>query len=224
MAGLFRVFLSRPVDGDLEVRIPADFHLDPVGESATTRSGLQNDGFALELGASGLEWRRSTRRPVADVEDALFERLGLDSEILYSIAVEPDGSADGPDLRRAMKTLALERSNEARTGVYRSLATSTVLVAVERCEDEGLRALADEDLGGRPTWLGFSGIEALAEHPSALEHVSMPGIRLVRAALSRGVGALRLDFASNVGGELYANELRSIADAIPAARPPGARA
>jgi len=140
------------------------------------------------------------------------------------IAGEVAGSGELPPAlrRRAMRELARESSHDARRGVYGALLDATLLLAVDRSEGE-VRAFPDlEDLGGRPTWLAFSGPEAAGKHERASETVSLSGVRLVRAALHQRIGALRLDFGSPVGGELYANELRSIADSVPAARPPAA--
>lgn len=219
-AGLSRVFVSRGEGDRIDVRVPADFVFDPR-VAAGRGNALEAVGFTLERCASGLEWRRAQRRLVTDVEHVLLEAFGLGDDFVYSVAVEPDRAADNPDLRKAMKTLAKRRSMEARHAVYRQLVGSTLLLAVESgVPGESPRALADkDDLGGLATWLAFSGPEAVAQHEARPHHVSLSGLRLVQAALHQRIGALRLDYGSSVGGELYANELESIAEAIPAARP-----
>ncbi len=217
-AGLSRVFLSR--DGEaFDIRVPADFVIDPRAVQPTR---LKEAGFALESGVSGLEWRRRTKQLVDDVETVLADGFGVSQSFVYSVAVEPDRSASSPELGRAMRRLAKLRSMDARHALYRALVGATLLLAVEHDALDGtIHPLEDEeDLGGRATWLAFSAPEKVQEHSLQPQHVSLSGLRLVQAALHRRIGSLRLDFGSAVGGELYANELESIAEAIPAARPP----
>ncbi|MEL6545299.1 MAG: SseB family protein [Myxococcota bacterium] len=220
-AGLSRVYLSQRASEPVRVRLPADFMFDPyldVRSSAPEK--LKQEGFSLEAGASGLEWVRAARDPVRDTETLLFDVLGFAPETIYSVAVEPDRPADNESLRDAMRDLAKTRSHDARRAVYQNLLDATMLLAVDRGEGAITARVDPESLGGRPTWLAFSGASPVGDHAEVTDFVSISGLRLMQAALGQRIGALRLDYGSTVGGELYANELESIGESVPAARPP----
>lgn len=221
-AGLTRVLVSE-AGGGLTVRIPGDFVLEPG--LGVTGADLTAAGWSPAAGSTGREWHRtvsSKKQARSEVTRAVKRWFGDASGGLFSVALEPDATADHPKLRHSMRALAGARTHTARHTVYRELVQANLALAVTGIETGALAPWEDdEDLEGTTVWRCFTGPAAIEDHGEGIGVVTTSGVRLLRAALDRRIGALRIDFSSNVGGELYAHELASIAEAIPAARPPG---
>lgn len=221
-AGLTKVLVSE-ADGGLTVRIPGDFVLEPGLD--VSGADLTATGWSLAQGSTGQEWQKavaSRKQARGEVTRAVSRWFGDASGGLFSVALEPDATADHPRLRRSMRALAGARTHTARHTVYRELVQANLALAVTGMESGALVPWEDgEDLKGTTVWRCFTGPVAIEDHGEGIGVVTTSGVRLLRAALHRRIGALRIDFSSNVGGELYAHELASIAEAIPAARPPG---
>src|SRR4030095_378657 len=67
---------------------------------------------------------------------------------------------------------------------------------------------------GLRVWCVFTDVPRLvAWRNPAVPYLRVPGIRLVRVALSRNLGSIRINPGGDVGGELYRNELQQIGEA-----------
>ncbi|MEM6733835.1 MAG: hypothetical protein AAF658_19900, partial [Myxococcota bacterium] len=150
--GLLRVYVAR-TDTGFALRLPADFAFDPhLEERQTVEAKLADQGFQLAAGVSGLEWSKITRDAPTQVQDLLVRTFEFSRDIVYSVALEPERSADNPELRTAMRTLADERSMDARHSVYRKLLDATLLLTVKRESEHVAPFSVNEDLPGG-TWL-----------------------------------------------------------------------
>ncbi|MEO1170755.1 MAG: SseB family protein [Myxococcota bacterium] len=222
-AGLSRLHVELAEAG-YRFELPRDFEVDPfLGQAEQVPDQLIADGYASTQRGVEWLWRRdnqSLNAAVNEVERLLHTRMGFQRDLHYSVSLECTTARDNEPLRASMKTLAQERSPNARKTLYQDLLSAFVLLAVD---EDGARIRPYEDpdpLAGRPVWHVFTHAEALEEHKGARGAVVLSGIRLFQSALAQRVGALRLNFASSVGGELYGHELKRVADAFPAALPP----
>ncbi|MEM6533961.1 MAG: hypothetical protein AAF654_15185 [Myxococcota bacterium] len=220
-AGLTRIHIERR-DDTFTVRLPRDFEMDPyLGNANRVPEQFLGDGyFSILDGAEWIWMREGFDAAANEVERLLHTRLGFERNTYYSVALECATERKNEDLRTSMKKLARDRSTDSRRILYQELLSSFVLLAVEEA-DSRIEPYADPDeLGGRPVWHIFTHEAALAEHPHASGAVPLSGVRLFQSALAHRIGALRIDFASPVGGELYGHELKRVAQAFPAALPP----
>lgn len=224
--GLSRAFLSN-TDSLWTVRAAADLSIDPfASDSNLLQEQLRSGGFVLDSQARGLEWHRrglTKSDAMAALHTLVYHYGGFPAEGHYSVALEPDRAPDNPKLRTAMKQLAKSRDDGSRKIVYQELLNSNLLLATEVPSPDGQPTIAEdtEQLQDRPVWLAFSGLETFKDNRVHSRFLTVSGIRLIQAALHHRIGALRLDHRSSVGGELYGNELESIARTLPVARPPG---
>lgn len=125
-------------------------------------------------------------------------------------AVQTNGVED------AMNYLAKNRTWQARTGLYRMLLKSRLLVVVE---DEGIgkntQFKSIDTIGSHSVYGAFTSYEALdAFSPLPTRSIAVPGEILFPELVSARAGALRLNPGTTPTGELYGNELMIIVDGI----------
>jgi hypothetical protein len=154
-------------------------------------------------------------RVVQRVEQILQRLLHKPIDAFYAVSIEREPRLDSSVLLDSIRELANRRDLESRRIVYQNVINSHWLLPFKATPD--VLALAEvevwpERLGARPVWAVYSDHEALrdAREPE-LPYEVVSGIALVRAAVKRGLGAVKINPASKVGGELYANELQSLA-------------
>lgn len=113
-----------------------------------------------------------------------------------------------------MRTLAADRSPRARTRLYHGLVKANLLVATEQMPGDvntPLRVFGK--LGTLPVVAAYTDWEAATAHDARGPHVlPMNGIDLFPLLVARKVGSLLINPAGPVGGELYKNELWSVAE------------
>lgn len=130
---------------------------------------------------------------------------------------EAKGQGNAP-LIRAMKMAARGRTDENRKKLYHTLISSELLLAVtgatnedEPLGDEGF--VQGDPLEGRPTALVFTSRANAKRWSDTHEHYfSLNGTDLFLALIETSVGAVTLNVAGPVGGELYRHELETIAE------------
>ncbi len=119
-------------------------------------------------------------------------------------------ATQNPDLLEAIRTAAGKRSPQARNALYRALLRSTLLL---RVDSQGL----PQAVGKLQSWdvfAAFSSLDALRLYsPTVDRFKTMPGRLLFSALLDLRVGSLLIDPGGRLGGELYRNEIETIAGA-----------
>ena len=102
--------------------------------------------------------------------------------------------------------------------MYMALLRASLYVPTEPESGGQLQArfAQDEPLQGRPVFVAFTTRKALerwsADHD---EHVMMKGTDLFPMLSTTKLGSVLINPKSDVGGELYRNEVQMLADAVP---------
>src|SRR5690606_37656694 len=105
---------------------------------------------------------------------------------------------------------------ESRRLVYQSVVNARFWLPLREEDDEQLLPRVEcwpEPFDDKPVWAVFTDTEALREHRANVQPaVVITGVRLVQALHSHGVGALKINPRSKVGGELYGSEIETLAN------------
>lgn len=117
-----------------------------------------------------------------------------------------------PELIQQMRRLSRTRGHNDRMNLYRQLLRAELLVPVE---SEGSNKPAQiGDIAGFPVFGAFTDLKSvLYSDPRALPLKVIPGRAYFPMLMKLGAGSMRLNPGALVGGELYRNELESIAGA-----------
>lgn len=119
-------------------------------------------------------------------------------------------STENTPLLDAMRAAAGKRTPEARNALYRAMLRSTLLL---RVDGEG-RPLAVGKIQSWDVFAAFTSLTALRLYaPTVDAYRVMPGRQLFPALLDLKVGSLLVDPGGRLGGELYRNELETLARA-----------
>lgn len=123
---------------------------------------------------------------------------------------------DNPSLLEAIRGAAGKRTPEARNALYRALLRATFLL---RVDPQG----QPQPVGKLQSWdvfAAFSSLDALRLYAPTVDSFQvLPGRRLFPALLDLKVGSLLIDPGGRLGGELYRNELETLARAARPTRP-----
>lgn len=113
-----------------------------------------------------------------------------------------------------MRAAARDRSVRARNRLYHGLVRAHLLVATQGPPSGADSALAQHGtLGARPVSTAYTDWHSALAHDARGPHVEpMRGMDLFPLLAARKAGALQLNPAGPVGGELYAHELWTIAE------------
>lgn len=209
----------------LTTHLAGDSLLDHEALAHEARAVLRHHGFrrrgvqAHFESDTPHESRADVVKVARGVEALLHGVCGRPRDAFYSVAIERARKPRNNDLIVAIRALAKDRGFEARRVVYQEIVNGTFLLALQPFPDGELRApvpdVSGPALGGRPCWAAFSDFGALETWRNDPEpFVLCGGYRLVQVAVARRIGALRINPGSKIGGELYANELESIATAL----------
>ena len=155
--------------------------------------------------------------PVADLKRAAVEMLALLRGVYeaagpceLSVQAGDVDTTENPRVLLAMKSLAEARDQEARFVLYRALLSATLLVPVERGE-----LLVVGDLAGFEVFGAFTDATMLERYdPRGLPVERLSGRRLIGRLLERKVGSLLINPGGTVRGEIYRNEIESIAASV----------
>ena len=131
--------------------------------------------------------------------------------------------APGPQnepLLDAMRLLARNRDDWHRKQVYQEVLRAELVLALSQAApaEQPLRLedleVADE-LGGHPSYAVFTDEAGLRKWRSSHEHYALiGGVALVLLLNSGKVGSLLINRGGKVGGELYGNEIDTMARAV----------
>ena len=117
-----------------------------------------------------------------------------------------------PEIIQQMRRLSRTRSHRDRMTLYRQLLRADLLVPVES-EGSNKPAQVDE-IAGFPVFGAFTDLKSLLYFdPRARPLKVIPGRAYFPMLMKLRVGSLRLNPGAVVGGELYRNEIESIAGA-----------
>ncbi len=185
--------------------LPDDRRLDVDGVSA-----LRSRGFVQSPPRRCLRRRveRSDLRKAAHETTALLRGVyGAEGEVELTFRFGDAEVTKNPVLVDAMQVTAERRDQESRFALYRALLAATLLVPIEEGE---LCVLGD--LTGLEVFGCFTD-SAMSDRfePRGQDLERLPGNRLVRRLLTRKAGSLLLNPGGIVRGELYRNEIESMA-------------
>jgi len=120
---------------------------------------------------------------------------------------------DNPRLRKSMRKVSRVRSHEARMELYREMINATFLMIVE---NEG--SLKPRQLGtlGRFAVFGvFTDVDSLRSFdPRGTAVRKLYGFELFPMLMNMDIGSLKINPEGDIGGELYRNEVQTIAEAV----------
>lgn len=173
----------------------------------------ESKDFSVELEG---DMSRLPERVAERVEQILVGLFEWPQDAFYSVAIERARRLDSEALLDSFRELAAKRDMETRRVVYQNIINSYWIVPFRATPD--VLALAEveawpEPLGGQPVWAVFSDHDALEDVRTLdLPFEIVSGISVVRAAVRRKLGALKMNPKSKVGGELYAGELQTLSD------------
>jgi len=176
------------------------------------------------LGYASRPGHRCLGRLVALDEAGSIDGLGQELMTLFaSVYEETDGPvqtelhlgdrerAANPKLIEAMRVMAKKRDHKYRTGLYRALLDSTLLLMVD---GEPRTPTKVGELMRYDVYAAFTSWDALRRfQPRGAAYTSVRGRHLFGQLLEHNVGSLLIDPKSTVGGELYRNELETLAGA-----------
>jgi len=187
--------------------LPNDRKLDAEGVNE-----LRSRGFAPHPPQRGLRRRyaRADLRQAAHEATALLSGVyGAEGELELTFRFGDAEPTTNPRLVMAMKETAARRDQPSRFALYRSLLAATLLVPFE---DGDLRVFGD--LTGLEVFGCFTdGAMSDRFEPRGQDLRRLLGGPLVRRLLERKAGSLLLNPGGTVRGELYRNELESMASA-----------
>ncbi len=224
-AGLSQLHLFAAPDARVTLRIPGDsFFSASVQnlERERVRSLLSSRGLERRKASAHFEAEfsaqdRAQRRQIAQhVETLLKELLGLAEDGAYAVSIERLVPLDNQELLESIRKLAKTREFEDRRVVYQNIINGWFYLPIRSEEDTldfpEVHAWPHE-FHNRPVWAAFTDLEALRDFRHEPEpYIKISGIRLVQAAVAEGLGALKINPRSRVGGELYAHELDTLAE------------
>ncbi len=177
-------------------------------------------GFALRPGSRclgrnhPLDTEGSIENLAAEIERLFREVYRCEDTTL--VLDEQPGDVDrteNPLLVDAMRTMAKSRDHSHRTALYRALLDATLFLHVTAPNDPTPQAVGE--LVGYDVFAAFTSVAAVRRFdPRRPPVVRLRGRELFPSLLNQNVGSILIDPRSEVGGELYRNELETLSDAV----------
>lgn len=200
-------------------------------DGAQERAALSRLGLTRKRWAEGAKaWGRSidvppaSTRELADTLRSLWQAACGDEPLSRDVDVEVLSQREQPPTNErlvdAMRAAARARDTTSRQRLYAALANATLLVPIDPrsaqqapAEQHPLALSTDEQ--GLVTWAAFSDWNALRQwrpqaHPFGLVH----GTDFFRHVHDLGRCTVRVNPDGVVGGELYPQEIKMMADAL----------
>jgi hypothetical protein len=186
--------------------------------------GLRKRGFANRPGHKALVRHVALDEApalpdlVTELSAAFDEVYGVSGEDRVSFRLGPRDTTQNPALIDAMREMAKKRDHSLRTRLYRALLDATLLVVVAPEGEAPASGLLPRVVGKLASWdvaAAFSDVETLRRWD-----VRQPGFRAVKGralfpalVAHERLGSLLINPGGTVGGELYRNELQTLAEA-----------
>ena len=227
-------FVCRASRGDRSILVeaaPSSYMPKGRGLSPNKVLKLRAAGFASRPGHKALA--RHCELDTAGAIDGI-------TQMIHSLFAEAFSEPDGPDrldlqpgpldrtenplLIDAMRTMARKREHRYRSALYRALLDARLLLLVDPgVDDENIhlpqnnvdaRPLKVDELMGFEVFAAFTSLAALRRYDvRGRPYKLAAGRQLFAELLNHKVGSLLLDPRSPVGGELYRNEVETLAGA-----------
>ena len=152
--------------------------------------------------------------PAAAADNVLEMMAALyqaDPDALHlQIALEDARGIKNPSLIKAMRKLSKVRSHEARIALYQELVNARLILAVDNGQPRQL-----ETIGDWPVFGVFTDDESVRHFdPRGTPTQVRYGYQLFPQLITARAGILKINPDGMVGGELYRNELQTLADAV----------
>jgi hypothetical protein len=127
-----------------------------------------------------------------------------------ALALEDASEVENPELLKAMRKLSRVRTHEARVELYQQLLNATLILAVD-----GEQPRQIDKLGKWMVYGVFTdGASVRHYDPRVTPHRTLYGHELFPMLMKTEVGALKINPDGMIGGELYRNELETLAKAV----------
>lgn len=134
--------------------------------------------------------------------------LGLEGALQLHQHQGPSEDTENPALLDAIRGLAKSRAPELRRAMYREMLSARLLL---RLDDQGA-PLVVETLQGWPVYAAFTDLLSLRlKEPRVGNYRVWRGRELFPALMDLKVGSLLINPGGRLGGELYRNEVETLA-------------
>lgn len=184
-----------------------------VGLDLERVQGLRARGYAVPQGARVLS-RRADADPDAIAQEllTLFEQVYRQAGAVgIELSLGPLDTTANPDLVAAMRASSRDKQNSTRNALYRQLLRADLLLPVT---DTGNPRRFGE-ISGWDTFAVFTDLGALRRHdPRVGLYRVLGGRTLFPSLMDTRIGSLLINPKGQVGGELYRNEVQTIANAV----------
>lgn len=193
--------------------LPKDFRLTSHETYALRQAGFRGQPRAHTL-ARGFELGGAdTPADVAATIDRLFAEVygqPADTPMTLDLRIAARERTENPLVIDAMRTVSKSKEMSARHALYRKLLRGAWLVPMD---GDAPRVVGD--LAGWDTFAAFTDYEHLRLwDPRAPEYRVIKGRSLFPLLMQLNVGSLMVNPGGRVGGELYRNEVETIATAV----------
>lgn len=174
---------------------------------------LRARGYAVPQGARVLA-RDADADPVAIAREllTLFEQVyGQAGPVQIELALGPVDDTANPELLQAMRTSSRDKKMSTRNALYRQLLRARLLLPVT---DTG-NPRRFGDISGWDTFAVFTDLGALRRYdPRVGLYRVLGGRTLFPSLMDTRIGSLLINPKGQVGGELYRNEVQTLANAV----------
>lgn len=223
-AGLSRVEVEARTTRLAAIIVPLDAFLmhSPLGANVEVEQRLREQQLERRPGSGALEVLVTAEGPrafsdmAARIEgmlEALFDRGGGD---FYAVSIEREMNPANEELLELVRVLVRRKDMESRRQVYQAVVNGRFWLPLREAAGDQLLPVVEgwpEPFHGAPVWAVFTDLEALKDYRDNVQPaVVVTGVRLVQALHVYGVGALKINPSSKVGGELYGNEIETLAN------------
>ena len=152
-----------------------------------------------------------TRAQLTDLLHSVFEHCFQQIQGTQSILVLPSLNLDEKMVVDAMRHLAKERNWAARKTLYRLLIDTEFLVPI----NDHNEPLEVDKMGSFPVCAVFTSMPRLLKaYPEGQQFVQRDGKSLFPELAQKRFGSMRINPRTEVGGELYLNELNMLVQGI----------
>ena len=124
-------------------------------------------------------------------------------------------------LLKAIRKLSKQRTPDNRKAMYMAVLRASFIVPTEETKNgqPSQTYCQDLPLQGRPVYVAFTSVDAMRNwRPEHGAYVTVKGMDLMEQLVAGPAASLLINPKNTVGGELYRNELKTLADAAPKLR------
>ncbi|MEL6342729.1 MAG: SseB family protein [Myxococcota bacterium] len=151
----------------------------------------------------------------ADKVTGLMTRVyGADPQALHlQLALGDVLDVENPRLSMAMRKVSKVRTHNARMELYQEMINATFLMVVESAG--GLKPKVIDHMGPWEVFAVFTDEDSIRLYdPRGVAVRKLYGHELFPLLMGTQLGSLKINPNGNIGGELYRNEVQTIADAV----------